>query len=618
MISFLRGPGGLGSRLAAEFVPFVVGGVTAAFPLTMVSPWLAPLTWLLVWCATSVVLRWVRRRPRLRLLYRVALVGHVLFWSALGIAAWHAESAGPGERAGSTAWPAATMFRAGYGQAEYRLPAHTTLAGWGSRPRRLTAPAFGGFGVLGRLSQTWMAAPGETGSPRWPMFCEPDDDAPNGHLGARAIVLVPEGEGAPVVFVRMDLVTSDADLVHAIQAAVADLGYRPEGVLVSATHTHSGPGGYSRSRLSALLGTDHFDPACQSALRTAAVRAIREAHAAAVPARLALVRSRDRDPAGVPILARRRRGGDATKIDDRVFGLRFYERASERPIAVLLNYPVHPVILRRRHMAFDRDLAGALEDTLSAHLRGAPPVLFVNGAQGDVSPQHGAVGGAAHAASLAARFAERIAPDFEAAGAAGAAARVSLAAMRVRRRQASPAVYVGVGARDKLLAALDHDAGQGGLACLGADLLALPANALIWSIGLTEMRVGFSWRGAVGARLGLGDGVGEQTLHFGALALELVRPGRDAERLALLWEPGEATCDLGKSWREMATALGFADTLVLGLTNGSCAYLTTAAEYRQEGYEAVGTVFGAGAGPAATEALEQALTEAQTLLKQRR
>ena len=78
--------------------------------------------------------------------------------------------------------------------------------------------------------------------------------------------------------VRLDLVTSDAELHAAVAAALADLGFAPQTVLVPATHTHSGPGGYSDVPLSALLGTDHFRADVFEAVTAAAVRAVRAAY----------------------------------------------------------------------------------------------------------------------------------------------------------------------------------------------------------------------------------------------------------------------------------------------------------------------------------------------------
>jgi len=85
-------------------------------------------------------------------------------------------------------------------------------------------------------------------------------------------------------------------------------------------------------------------------------------------------------------------------------------------------------------------------------------------------------------------------------------------------------------------------------------------------------------------------------------------------RFALLSEPGEAVQALGRAWRDEAAQRGVDHTLVLGLTNGSCAYLTPEAAYRRDGYEAEATMYGPQTGATATAALTTALDAALALL----
>ncbi len=612
---------GLARRVAGEIVPLgcavVVGGLYV--PLGFILPaWFgilaAVLTCGLAWLGTSYLLRLVRRRPRLRRVYRIALLAHVLFWSVQGVLATRNEPAGPLVDAGASAWKRASAFRAGAAEALFDLPPGTTLAGWGSRPRRLTFPPNGGLGPLGRWGQRLMAARQDDGRAAAPLFREPDATVASQRLGARAIVLRPEDPavGPPVAFVRMDLVTTTRGLHRAIAAAVADLGIRSEGVLLAAAHTHSGPGGYSPVPLSAVFGTDHFNPAVFAAIRDAGVRAVREAYAGAVAARVSLVRAHDRDDQARAILSRNRRKSDAARIDDRVYGLRIDRQADGEAIAVLLNYAVHPTLMRRRHMGFHRDLAGALEDALADALPGDPLVLFVNGALGDITPREvGSAQGAARAAILAKRFArEAFRPAFDAAPSAGRT-RLRMASAQVRRRMATPRLVKGWGGRAAMWDAIGEPLGSGDAGTLAATALALPVNIFAWSVGMPELRVGFSWHGAVGFSLNLEDSAGTDPYDAGAFVFETtMADGSAPERWALLWEPGEATEMLGRAWRKQAAGIGFDDTLVVGLAGGATAYLTTASEFREEGYEAEGTLFGPTAAADVGEALLEALARA--------
>lgn len=601
MISFVRGPGGWLRRTTSEFVPgcLAVAAGGLALPFVGVVPTLG--IGAVVWVVSSAVLRAVRRRPRARRLYRMAVLAHVVFWTVLGVLATVLDGPGPSEMQGSHAWAQRTTFLAGYGAADYAIPDHVTIAGWGSRPRRLRFPPFAGLGVLGRLGLGWMGSDGEARPPRVPLFRGPAPGLASESLGARALVLRSEAAGAaPFAFVRLDLVTCDADLANVIRQGVADLGFLPETVVVAATHTHSGPGGYSSQPFSAVVGTDHFDPTSFRAIRAAGIAAVRAAFQAARPARIALLRSHDRGAEGATLLARSRRSDAPDGIDDRVYGLRVEGRTDDRPIAVLLNYAVHPTLLRRRHLAYHRDMAGALEDALSERLAGHPPVLFFNGAVAYATP-HGVPGtGQQRGAILAARFCDRVAPDF---AAGRGQERLRMAAAQVRQQMAGPRLVVASSDRAGFLDDHGGTLWSGDAATLAAKAITLPANMLIWSFGLPELRVGFRWNGSVGAVVNLESFVERRAFDVGAVAFETGA----GERWALLWAPGEATSTLGRAWREAAARRGFEHSLIVGFGGGSSAYLTTPEEYRAGTYEARGTVFGEQAGLLLSGALEQAL-----------
>jgi hypothetical protein len=405
--------------------------------------------------------------------------------------------------------------------------------------------------------------------------------------------------------VRLDLVTSDADLTRAIAARVSDLGFRPEGLIVAATHTHSGPGAYSHQPFSQVAGTGHFHAPWSAALADAAARAVREAYASARPARVSLLRARDRGPSGDPVLARSRRIESEDRIDDRVYALRFDEADADRPIAVVLNYAVHPTLIRRRHLGFHRDLAGALEDALEARLPGNPPVLFVNGATADIAPRDKGLAVETRVEVLAGRFADAVSPALS-APARPPARRMRLGMASAERSLGTPHMVLCTGSRAAFLDAHAGLPASGGWGALGAKALALPVNAFLWSLGVPELHVGFRWDGSVGAVLNLEDMVLDRTLHAGAWTLEL----DDGPRVALLWSAGEGTQALGRAWREGAAAAGFGDALVVGLANGACGYVTTREEYRVDTYEARACLFGPEAGAVVTETLAWALEAA--------
>lgn len=609
MFTLVLGPGGPLRRVAAEVVPTLVGLTVGWTALAFAGPVAGAVAALLALLATSWVLRAVRARPVWKRVYRGLLLAHVLFWSALG---WHhsaLKAAGPAGSKYVLRWQGVSAFRAGAAEVPFALPAHATLGGWGQRPRRVAVPPFVGVGALGRFARAWMAERGADGRARVPMFQEPEQAG--AALSARALVLLPESGGATVAFVRLDLVTSDAWLAEEVAKRTQDLGVTPATLVLSATHTHSGVGGFAREPLSTLLATDHFDPAVFEAVAAAAAAGVRRAAEAARPARLAFVRSRDRGPDGGTILATRRGMKERLPVDDRVLGLRV-DAADGGTIALLLNYAVHPVVVRHDHAAFHRDLTGAVEDALSARLPGRPPVLFLQGPLGDVAPKIvRGPDGTRRIEEPAERFAAAVSADLSAGTTFD---RLRVTAARVERDLGDPRALATLGDRGLVL----DDAGlagpfTGGAAGSAFDAVALPANALVWSLGLSEVRLVGTVRGAAGVSVNLAEHVSRRTYAAGALRFEAASADGGAQaRTDLLWVPGEPSQDLGAAWRARWTDPEGEAPLIVALANGSLGYVVTGAEQRLGGYEATATLFGPDTDALLTALLDTAMEALRT------
>jgi hypothetical protein len=588
VIGVFLGPGGPLARLAGETVPLVVGGlggwvVGAAFGL---GPGLA--VGAVLWFGVSGALVVVRRRPRLRRLYRIGLLLHVCFWSWQGLAANRVFPPGQPAVASVAGWGGARPFLAGKAEMTFDTLGAGTLAGWGQRPRRVAVPALLGAGPLGRLSLDLMASRDEKGHARAPLFAASEDTVEG--LGARALVLRPEGGGPAFVLVRLDLTTADVGLTKALRRRLADLAIPDAHLLVSATHTHSGLGGYSRDRFAQLLALDHFDPEVFERILDAAEQAVRTAWRDAKRARIGFGEARDRDAAGVPILAKRRGGGPVDDIDDRVVALRV-ELEEGRVLAVLLNYAVHPTAVRRDHMAYDRDIAGAIEERLGWRIPGHPLVLFVNGALGDVAPR--VVRSAQQPNALidaGDRFADAVVPGLLEGPTYD---RLEIRGACVTCDLGTPRVIVGLSDRGSHLDHVTRSPFDGKPAAVAADVLLLPVNMALWSLTLTDVRVTGSLQGKLGAQVTLGEGLADPVLPFGAVRFLASRTdGPETRTLGCVWVPCEATTDVGRSWRERFAEPGEPTPMVLGLVNGSMAYLTAGEEMRRGGYEATATLYG--------------------------
>lgn len=243
---------------------------------------------------------------------------------------------------------------AGAGRAPLDVPAGTSLGGFGSVTRRLPLPD-----VLGRYPHAFWLKP-STGR--------------RDTLAARALVL--ERDGQRLTWLTLDLVGVDRATTAAVAAR---LGPGVGTLLVSASHTHSGPGGYVDSTLAGMLMMDRFDPVVREAIVTAAATAVRAAESARAPAQIAFARLD-----GPPII--RSRLGKPLDHELAVLAVR---RPAGDAVAVVWNFGIHGTMLGPRNLELSGDVVGVASQLVEKRL--GAPALFVAGALGDVSPaRHGA------------------------------------------------------------------------------------------------------------------------------------------------------------------------------------------------------------------------------------
>ena len=190
-------------------------------------------------------------------------------------------------------------------------------------------------------------------------------------LFAKAIYLTDAGRR--LLWVHCDLIGFDASIVTAFRRWVlSQLGLTNAEVMLSATHTHSGP------------GTIHLEEA--GAYDATYVEFLQERlHSAA---KLAVMRTEECSLVtadGHLDLAVDRRKKPSSHTDPRVGGVGF-RRADGTFIAAILNYAIHPVALGPSNRAVSADLMGRAADSLSERLPGNPLVLATNGACGNLDP----------------------------------------------------------------------------------------------------------------------------------------------------------------------------------------------------------------------------------------
>jgi hypothetical protein len=299
------------------------------------------------------------------------------------------------------------------------------------------------------------------------------------------------------------------------------------------------------------------------------------------------------------VLAKNRRGGaeNADRIDDEVLGIRVDAADGDRRIALVLNYAVHPIWLRPRSRVFSQDLAGALER--SEAIGDGAMVLFVNGAEGDISPR---VRPEPDAATAIADFEAAVAEDLSPRATSDL---LDIVPVVVRRDMGSAHAYVTWGPRARFAPAARSPFGEG-VVGFGAAVLSLPANVAIWGLGVPDVRAGFTFDGSVGLVASLDSYLDGTVFSFGAVRLET--PEATA---AIVWMPVEATHTVGRAIREAAAVRGADPVFLFGLTNGAMGYCCSHDEYFEGGYESLSTLFGPDTSVLVREACEAALDAAR-------
>ncbi len=190
------------------------------------------------------------------------------------------------------------------------------------------------------------------------------------------------GEGS-ALFLANDLIFFSRDYVVGVRQRIAlETGVPAEAVMISATHTHSGPVMTNNLSNAADSVVPQVDQSYLAWLVDRMVQAAQAAVAAAVPAELGLavaraegVGSNRHDPSGptdpeVPVLVAR-------------------SLASGQPLGCMVAYGMHPTVLHEDSTLLTADFPGFTRRWLRANvLPEACPVLYHLGAAGNQSPRH--------------------------------------------------------------------------------------------------------------------------------------------------------------------------------------------------------------------------------------
>jgi hypothetical protein len=207
--------------------------------------------------------------------------------------------------------------------------------------------------------------------------------------------IVAMDDGTTTFFlISTDICTISPSFCHAFQERLQrETEIKPQQVWWSTTHTHSGPhvGPQDMGRLFVRTLGDRFsiqhDTTYWGRVTDLLVKGIREAQSRLEPARLGIgsgtahanVNRRQRNADGRTVL-----GVNPDGVVDRQLGLIRLEHNNGELIALIANYAIHATALGGGNRLISGDVPGFVSEYVERKL--GAPLLFINGAEGDVAP----------------------------------------------------------------------------------------------------------------------------------------------------------------------------------------------------------------------------------------
>ncbi|MFO8058212.1 MAG: neutral/alkaline non-lysosomal ceramidase N-terminal domain-containing protein [bacterium] len=357
------------------------------------------------------------------------------------------------------------------------------------------------------------------------------------HVFCKALVAADAENKAAIV--TCDVIGISSDLRNKVLEQVQDLGITDRDLMMTATHTHSGPGAMRKNFIAGLVFGRYNEELTQwIADRVAA--AIEEADRAREPAVLKAGRTRlegvtrnRRDPAGSYNYDTRRFSKaydpeNPENLTDPELTVLRVDSKSGKTMAVLFNFATHSTVLGSDNMQISADWPGVAQREVEKAIPGAA-ALFVNGAIGDQAP----------------------AMDKN-------SEKTDLEYMQ----------YIGGKVASGVLEVME-------------DTEPVPATPVRAEMVRREIPPGDSLMGYPAPKSLI-------KYYFPEMPLQAVRLGN----VVLMGAPVEMESEMGLIMKDSARGQGVTYPVVAGLANDTMLYCMTADEFAEGGYEVGNTIFG--------------------------
>jgi neutral ceramidase len=351
-----------------------------------------------------------------------------------------------------------------------------------------------------------------------------------------------------LVLVGLDLIAITRDFRRDLARRLSVFGLREEDLILTATHTHSGPGCLSRSHFWQIVAADRFSRKIYDQFIDTVYQSILKARSELRPAKLGVTQ------VSMPGFTANRR--KRPELDPVATLIRV--DAAGGSVGTVLNFPVHGTVLGTKNLLLSADLPGAMAQSLQLKTGGV--VVFVNGALGDVSP-------------VTTVFGSEAETDFD--------------RIMITSQNFSDAIYPAwAQTPTRETVALDTTEKEVPLPKPRLNLGAC-ANQR-WLMGLPGLSLG---------RLGLPRKALLKTLTINNHLFVMI--------------PGEPITKLGLDIKALGREAGYSTTSTFGLANDHLGYILTRDEYRRGGYEVCGSLYGSRLGERIIEGVRELVAPSQ-------
>jgi hypothetical protein len=193
-----------------------------------------------------------------------------------------------------------------------------------------------------------------------------------------------------LVFISLDVIGVTKEMRQDLARRLSQDGFCADEIIVSATHTHAGPGALSNNLFWQIIAMDRYQKKFYNRFLNQIAQTVRLAVAAAQPAELFTLSYETKG------LVRNRRGNDGSLNPEA--NLMLARNLDGAWMGGFVNFAVHGTSLPSSNLLFSSDTPGAIERELEklltdmnglVRLQTSPQMLFINGAEGDVSPNLG-------------------------------------------------------------------------------------------------------------------------------------------------------------------------------------------------------------------------------------